>query len=70
MDGSRMSKEDLKVFTEIFKRVFRKFQGCFKGISRILGCFKNVSRVFRECFIGVRESKRSLKGVSRDFQRC
>ena len=37
-------------FTEGFKFVYRKFQGCFQAFK---GCFKEVSRVFQESFKGV-----------------
>ena len=61
----------------------RKFQGCFKKVSRLLqesfkgvsrkfnGCFKELSRMFQESVKDVsRVFHRSFKGVSRKFQGC
>ena len=44
------------------------FQGCFKGVSRVLkGCFKGVLRVFG-CFKFTRVFQKCFKGFSRKFQ--
>ena len=49
--------------------VSRKFQGCFKQVSRVFqGSLKGVSRKFQGCFKEVsRVFQGSLKGVSRVF---
>ena len=63
-----------RMSTRCLKGVSRKFQGCFKEVSRMFhgslkgvsrkfeGCFKEVSRVFHGSFKGVQGS---FKGVSR-----
>ena len=49
--------------------VSRKFQGCFKQVSRVIqGNLKGASRVFKGCFKEVSKMfQGSLKGVSRVF---
>ena len=66
------SKRKVKVFQGSFKGVLRKFQGCFKEISRVFhGSFKVVSRKFQGCLKEVsRGFHGRFKGVVRAFQGC
>ena len=60
---SRKSNRCFNEISRMFHASFmdRKFQGCFKKVSRVLqGCFKGVSRVFQ----------RSSEDDSRKFQSC
>jgi len=69
------------VFQESFKGVLRKFQSCFKELSRVfqesfkgvLRKFKGLSRNFHGCFEGVLRvfhEKFMEEEVSWMFQRC
>ena len=55
------------MFTESFKGVSRKFQGCFKDILTMSqGSNRGISRVLQ---VRLKRVSRSFKGVSRVFKR-
>ena len=54
-------KEVLRVLTESFKGVSRKFQECSKEVFRVFpGIFREILRVFQQSFKGIQV--RSIKG--------
>ena len=61
-----------------FKKIFRRFKGCFQCLKEIRECFNYVSRlfgklslVFHECFMDdSRIFEGSCQGCSRLLQRC
>ena len=64
--------EVLRVSSESFNSVSRKFQECFKEVSgKFQGCLINVSRLFKvrgKCIHVV--LKRGFKDIRKKFKRC
>ena len=69
LDVSRMFQDILRKFQGCFKEVSRTFQESFKGVSRkFQDCFKKLPRMFQDSFKGVsRKFKGCFKEVSRVF---